>query len=266
MSCVLIRSLLRIHTYCSTFVTLIKINSSPYEDGWMIKIKPSSPSELDSLLGPKEYTKFCEEEDAAHWSLYLLLQLYGTDMYFICLWSCYLLNNFFFKYNGTASASSHFSFPAIVTDTSVCLPPRVIKKQFSLSLLCIIIFTCGALSIFTGLVGGRSWKLTLCFQLHEVADKNQNLKCGQIKSIFWENIAHKYHVWSKLKMFKSFYNLSMPLSCSMLLNSFMSKTWPFILASQQWYLLFNLSPKFSNPFGGMGLGWYQISHMWCLFF
>ncbi|XP_061368626.1 glycine cleavage system H protein, mitochondrial-like isoform X1 [Gastrolobium bilobum] len=42
------------------------INTSPYKDGWMIKIKPSNPSELDSLLGPKEYTKFCEEEDASH--------------------------------------------------------------------------------------------------------------------------------------------------------------------------------------------------------
>ncbi|KAL3824864.1 hypothetical protein ACJIZ3_020893 [Penstemon smallii] len=42
------------------------INSSPYEDGWMIKVKPSNPSELESLLGPKEYTKFCEEEDASH--------------------------------------------------------------------------------------------------------------------------------------------------------------------------------------------------------
>ncbi|KAJ6797397.1 glycine cleavage system H protein 3, mitochondrial-like [Iris pallida] len=42
------------------------INSSPYEDGWMIKIKPSSPSELESLLGPQEYKKHCEEEDAAH--------------------------------------------------------------------------------------------------------------------------------------------------------------------------------------------------------
>ncbi|KGN60412.1 glycine cleavage system H protein 3, mitochondrial [Cucumis sativus] len=42
------------------------INSSPYEGGWMIKVKPSNPGELDSLLGPKEYTKFCEEEDAAH--------------------------------------------------------------------------------------------------------------------------------------------------------------------------------------------------------
>ncbi|KAK7406371.1 hypothetical protein VNO78_07995 [Psophocarpus tetragonolobus] len=42
------------------------VNSSPYEDGWMIKVKPSDPSELDSLMGPKEYTKFCEEEDASH--------------------------------------------------------------------------------------------------------------------------------------------------------------------------------------------------------
>ncbi|XXG77939.1 hypothetical protein AAC387_Pa08g1988 [Persea americana] len=42
------------------------INSSPYEEGWMIKVKPSSPSELEALMGSKEYTKFCEEEDAAH--------------------------------------------------------------------------------------------------------------------------------------------------------------------------------------------------------
>ncbi|CAF1929212.1 glycine cleavage system H protein 3, mitochondrial [Brassica napus] len=42
------------------------INSSPYEDGWMMKVKPSNPAELESLMGPKEYTKFCEEEDAAH--------------------------------------------------------------------------------------------------------------------------------------------------------------------------------------------------------
>ncbi|KAI7994374.1 hypothetical protein LOK49_LG11G02192 [Camellia lanceoleosa] len=42
------------------------INASPYEDGWMIKVKPSNPSELESLMGAKEYTKFCQEEDAAH--------------------------------------------------------------------------------------------------------------------------------------------------------------------------------------------------------
>ncbi|KAL1568236.1 glycine cleavage system H protein, mitochondrial-like [Salvia divinorum] len=42
------------------------INTSPYEDGWMIKVKPSNPSELANLMGSKEYIKFCEEEDAAH--------------------------------------------------------------------------------------------------------------------------------------------------------------------------------------------------------
>ncbi|XP_074565675.1 glycine cleavage system H protein, mitochondrial-like [Curcuma longa] len=40
------------------------INSSPYEDGWMVKVKPSDPSELESLMGSEEYTKFCKEEDA----------------------------------------------------------------------------------------------------------------------------------------------------------------------------------------------------------
>ncbi|XP_055819726.1 glycine cleavage system H protein 3, mitochondrial-like isoform X1 [Solanum dulcamara] len=40
------------------------INSSPYEDGWMIKVKPSSPSEIESLMEAKEYTKFCEEEES----------------------------------------------------------------------------------------------------------------------------------------------------------------------------------------------------------
>ncbi|KAL5980563.1 hypothetical protein ACLOJK_028471 [Asimina triloba] len=40
------------------------VNSSPYKDGWMIKVQPSSPSEMESLMGPKEYTKFCEEEGA----------------------------------------------------------------------------------------------------------------------------------------------------------------------------------------------------------
>lgn len=44
----------------------MKINTSPYEEGWMIKVKPSDPSELGSLMGAKEYTKFCEEEDASH--------------------------------------------------------------------------------------------------------------------------------------------------------------------------------------------------------
>lgn len=48
--------------FCIEFWLCMKINSSPYEDGWMIKVKPSNPSELESLMGSKEYTKFCEEE------------------------------------------------------------------------------------------------------------------------------------------------------------------------------------------------------------
>ncbi|KAL9422674.1 hypothetical protein AB3S75_034870 [Citrus x aurantiifolia] len=42
------------------------VNSSPYEEGWLIKVKPSSPSDLESLMDPQAYTKFCEEENAAH--------------------------------------------------------------------------------------------------------------------------------------------------------------------------------------------------------
>lgn len=32
-----------------------KVNESPYEDGWMIKIKLSDPSELDGLLSAEDY-------------------------------------------------------------------------------------------------------------------------------------------------------------------------------------------------------------------
>ena len=31
------------------------VNSSPYEDGWMIKVRLSAESEKDALLGPDEY-------------------------------------------------------------------------------------------------------------------------------------------------------------------------------------------------------------------
>ncbi|TVU32002.1 hypothetical protein EJB05_23734 [Eragrostis curvula] len=40
------------------------INTSPYEDGWMIKVKPSDPAEVNNLLDAAKYTKHCEEEDA----------------------------------------------------------------------------------------------------------------------------------------------------------------------------------------------------------
>jgi len=33
------------------------INSDPYGEGWIIKIKISNPKELDTLLSPEEYRK-----------------------------------------------------------------------------------------------------------------------------------------------------------------------------------------------------------------
>ena len=37
------------------------INSSPYEDGWMIKIRMSDPSQKDNLLSAEEYKKQIDE-------------------------------------------------------------------------------------------------------------------------------------------------------------------------------------------------------------
>ena len=33
------------------------INASPYDDGWMIKVKLANPSELDSLMSAEAYTQ-----------------------------------------------------------------------------------------------------------------------------------------------------------------------------------------------------------------
>jgi len=38
------------------------INQSPYESGWIVKIKPSNTSDLDSLMTKQEYDKFVGEE------------------------------------------------------------------------------------------------------------------------------------------------------------------------------------------------------------
>ena len=35
-----------------------KVNDDPYGDGWMIKLKPSDPNELDGLMTAEQYTKF----------------------------------------------------------------------------------------------------------------------------------------------------------------------------------------------------------------
>jgi glycine cleavage system H protein len=33
------------------------VNSSPHDDGWMLKLTPSSPADLDALLSPEDYEK-----------------------------------------------------------------------------------------------------------------------------------------------------------------------------------------------------------------
>lgn len=38
------------------------INNSPYEDGWLIRIKPDDPAELDAMMDATAYQKFIEEE------------------------------------------------------------------------------------------------------------------------------------------------------------------------------------------------------------
>ena len=39
------------------------LNSDPYGEGWMVKIKMSDPSELDGLMDAKAYTAYCEERE-----------------------------------------------------------------------------------------------------------------------------------------------------------------------------------------------------------
>jgi glycine cleavage system H protein len=34
------------------------VNSDPYQDGWMIKVRPTNPAELDSLMSAAEYDSF----------------------------------------------------------------------------------------------------------------------------------------------------------------------------------------------------------------
>jgi glycine cleavage system H protein len=38
------------------------VNSSPYESGWMIRLKLSDPGEIDSLLSSSEYEDFIESQ------------------------------------------------------------------------------------------------------------------------------------------------------------------------------------------------------------
>ncbi|HEY2322552.1 MAG TPA: glycine cleavage system protein GcvH [Thermoanaerobaculia bacterium] len=38
------------------------VNSDPYGDGWMIKVRISDPTELDELMTAEEYDEYCEKE------------------------------------------------------------------------------------------------------------------------------------------------------------------------------------------------------------
>ena len=39
------------------------INTSPYDDGWMVKIRPDDPSQLEELMDADAYREFLENED-----------------------------------------------------------------------------------------------------------------------------------------------------------------------------------------------------------
>jgi glycine cleavage system H protein len=39
------------------------INEDPYEEGWMVVIEPSDPSELEALMDAQAYQAFLEEQD-----------------------------------------------------------------------------------------------------------------------------------------------------------------------------------------------------------
>ncbi len=39
------------------------INKDPYEAGWIVKIEPSDPDELNTLLEPSEYRELIEKEE-----------------------------------------------------------------------------------------------------------------------------------------------------------------------------------------------------------
>jgi glycine cleavage system H protein len=40
------------------------VNTDPYGDGWLVKIRMSDPSELDELMGADEYDEYIEAESA----------------------------------------------------------------------------------------------------------------------------------------------------------------------------------------------------------
>jgi glycine cleavage system H protein len=39
------------------------VNDSPYESGWLVKVSPSDPAEVDNLMSPTEYEALLAEEE-----------------------------------------------------------------------------------------------------------------------------------------------------------------------------------------------------------
>jgi glycine cleavage system H protein len=40
------------------------VNTDPYGEGWMVRIRMTDSSELDELMTPEEYDEYCEKESA----------------------------------------------------------------------------------------------------------------------------------------------------------------------------------------------------------
>jgi glycine cleavage system H protein len=38
------------------------VNTDPYGDGWLVRIRMSDPTELDDLMGAEEYEEYLETE------------------------------------------------------------------------------------------------------------------------------------------------------------------------------------------------------------
>jgi len=43
-----------------------KLNESPHEDGWLVKIRLSAPAEISKLLSAEDYQKYIAEEVTGH--------------------------------------------------------------------------------------------------------------------------------------------------------------------------------------------------------
>ena len=42
------------------------LHESPFDQGWLIKVKPTNPNEIPSLMSAEEYQKFIDAADGGH--------------------------------------------------------------------------------------------------------------------------------------------------------------------------------------------------------